>query len=205
MCKQILPSNHFFFPIVPYVSVGFLSRLDNAAFSLAKGGRFGPVLEAETTEIEKLPLPRCIFRKNKHVRYFWTVFTTCAVLLGLTMSVLVIQKSKHKWTTKTLRVQFQEQTGLQAYNGCYQMNDASEGTSDQHHAYNNVDNNKDQTAFGYCFDERRWVLFKDNSETNACMREQCNNGKEPSECNNTGELMHSSKTDTFYTCVCLLL
>ena len=167
-------------------SVGYISQLDDIAFSLAKAGRFGPMIEAETKEIKKRPLPRCIVRKNKHVRYFWTVFITGILLLGLTISVLVFQKSKHKWTTKTLRIQFQDQTGLQAYNGCYQMDHESDGdkkNTNNRYTYENYDKDKDQTAFGYCFDEQRWVLFKDsNNNSTPCIAD---------------ELIHSSKTDTF--------
>ena len=46
----------------------FISQLDNFAFHLAKCGRFGPEIKAESNKIEQIPLPKCMLQK-KHSRY----------------------------------------------------------------------------------------------------------------------------------------
>jgi len=109
--------------ILNFTAVNFLSGLDDVAFYLAKSGRFGPNLETEVARIELLLLPRCMFRKNKHVRYFWTVFITGVTLIGLTVCIFIAQNNNNTWTTRTVRVQFQEGTGLLGYNGCYKINE----------------------------------------------------------------------------------
>jgi len=51
--------------------------------------------------------------------------------------------------------------------------------------YEGFENNSESAQFGYCSDDRRWILFKGNA-TNACEARE-----------NSTEVAHSSKTDTF--------
>ena len=188
MCKRILPSKHFIFPIfpiIPYFSIGFISQLDDVAFHLAKHGRFGPAIENETTKIEKTLLPKCVYQKYKHTRYILTVVVTGIILVGLGSTVLYFQNNKDVWTTKELRIQFEEKTGLQAYNGCYEIDEESNGWHHRY-AYKNSDKDRDNTTIGYCSEDQRWVLFKDSD-----------NNSTPTPCSNDGEIVRSSKTNTY--------
>ena len=197
---------HIFVPlsVSHYNSVGFLSQLDDVAFHLAKCGRFGPTIEVETSKIEQLPLPSCMYRKKKHVRYFWTVFVTGIFLVSLHVTVFVHQYGTEKWTTNFVRVQFKEETGQQDYDGCYKINEGKdfdmrhtytsnndiigELSSDGGHDYSlirekaTVENN---AAFGYCKKDKTWILYNDDMNNNS------------DACNTNNGIIRSTKTSTF--------
>ena len=94
----------------------------------------------------------------------------------------VYQKSSTKWTTPILRVQFQGKNNLDMSSGCYKI-DIDSGGWDNRRIYNNIDKDKDSNIFGYCHEDRRWVLFKNDINSTPC--------------NTTGGIMHSSLTDTY--------
>ena len=171
-----------------YFSVGFVSHFDDVAFLLAKAGRFGPKIEIESSRIEKLLLPKCMTRKNKHGRYLWTVSITGIILIGLIISVFVCQSMRSKWTTKTVRVQFKEKTGLQDYNGCYKIDNVGAVYEGGRHAYRSDNHDNDDSSiptFGYCQEKRQWILFLDNNTSSILP------------CTDTGGIIRSTKTDTY--------
>jgi len=176
--------------ILNFTAVGFISKLDNVAFELAKYGRFGPQIEAEAKKIEKTPLPRFIYQKQKHVRYLWTVFTIGIFLISCMLFVIASQKHPVKWTTQMLRVQFPEFEGmnsLEMNSGCYKINKDSKGW-DNRHEYNNIEKNRENISFGFCHEDRRWVLFEGDNNSTPFPSTPCNTAE---------ELIHSSKTDTY--------
>ena len=103
-------------------------------------------------------------------------------------TVIVLQENNNVWVTNTFRVQFQDnEQGLQVYNGCYEKNEnvisRKEGFGRK--LYEGFESNSENARFGYCLDDRRWILFKGDIP-NACAADK-----------NGYELARSSKTDTF--------
>ena len=177
--------------VLNFTAVNFISQLDNCAFGLAKGGRFGPRLRREAQRIEALTLPVEIQAKRVRVWYVAAVLPTAVVLLSLTMAIIGYQESPDHWITQTFRVQFQQNTGFQAYSGCYHLDPNHKLY--QRYLYTSDWNNAMTSYVGYCQDTREWLFWKAPSNDlyideeniiDPCMfREQ--------------EVAHSSKTNTF--------
>jgi hypothetical protein len=98
-----------------------------------------------------------MFRTSKNVRYKYTIVFLGLVLLTLIGAIIYAQESKNIWLTKTLRVEFQDSTGLQSYSGCYEIDESAIGRLEgsKRNVYAMIGENKDRTKFGYCKDERR--------------------------------------------------
>jgi hypothetical protein len=58
-----------------------------------KWGKYGPALEAEAKRIEGLPLPDCIYLKNKHVRYRCVTFLFVVFLPNKKKMVVAIHST----------------------------------------------------------------------------------------------------------------
>eukprot|EP00957_Ditylum_brightwellii_P120764 9211850-Ditylum_brightwellii.AAC.1 len=89
--------------ILNFAAVNFISNLDEAAFDLAKWGKYGPALEREAKNIEEKPIPYCIYRKHQHKRYLSTVIPIAILLISAVVSVTVWQESDKFWITQTVR------------------------------------------------------------------------------------------------------
>jgi len=167
--------------ILNFTAVNFISAMDDVAFRLATWGKYGTTLGKEAKRIETLPLPRCIFRKRKHKRYRFVVIPIAIILLIVICVVVGSQENKQLWITRTVRVQFQDETGLEDYSGCYDINEDEH--AEKRYNYNSNGNNTNLAKLGYCKERRQWLFFKGN-ESNACEAVE-------------DELAHSSKTDLF--------
>jgi len=170
--------------ILNFAAVNFISTLDEIAFELAKWGKYGPALEMEAKRIEKRPLPFCMYRKNRHTRYMLTVVPIGLMLLCLVIAMMTGQSNNDLWVTKTLRVQFQESTGLESYSGCFEMD--PDLSFYKRKNYNSYHENPDQGTIGYCKEERKWRLFMNVDEEH-----------NPCDVDRTNELAHSGTTDYF--------
>jgi hypothetical protein len=176
--------------ILNFTAINFISTLDNVGFQIIKWGKYGDRFEAEAKRVETLPLPRCIYRKYKHVRYLCTIIPIGVILLSMVCFMIILQENNNVWITKTFRVQFQDkEQGLQVYNGCYEKNEIVIGSKHgfKRKLYKSSEYNSKSAKFGYCIDDRRWILFNGNF-TNAC---------DADENDNEFKLARSSKTDTF--------
>lgn len=155
--------------ILNFTAVNFISAFDDVAFELAQWGKYGPRLEAEAHRIEKLPAPDCIFRKYQHVRYRFTVLPIAFVLIFLFSVMAFRQDSRNYWLTQTMRVQFQDDSVLTPYSGCYDMTDLSRKKfyGSKRVNYEGYEDNPSIAKFGYCADKRKWYMYAGN-ETDAC-------------------------------------
>ena len=155
--------------ILNFTAVNFISGFDDVAFELAKWGKYGPCLEAEAKRIEELPAPECIYRKYQHVRYRFTILPIAAVLIILLSVVAFRQDSKDAWLTKRLRVQFEDDSNLEPYSGCYVMDEEVRVNTrgDKRALYESFEDSPNRAKFAYCQDNRKWFLFTGNSTT-AC-------------------------------------
>jgi len=150
--------------ILNFTALSFISSLDDEAFDLAKSGVFGSDLRKEIERIENAKLPACM-TPDGTVRLYWKVMgSTAAVMFLLLFCVIGFQNSASWWVTPTFRVEFREETGLKPYSGCYEINSNSKFFN--RFAY--VDEDSD-VAFGYCTDDKRYVLFSGFEENlNPC-------------------------------------
>ncbi|OEU06031.1 L domain-like protein [Fragilariopsis cylindrus CCMP1102] len=163
--------------ILNFTAINFISTLDDVGFEIIKRGKYGPKFEEEAKRIEKL-----------HVRYFCTIIPVGVILFSMICFMIFLQESNNHWVTKIFRVQFQdEEQGLQVYNGCYQKNEDAINRYEgfRRKLYESFGYNSESAKFGYCIDDRRWILFNGDN-TNPCEAG-----------GNDNELARSSKTDTF--------
>jgi hypothetical protein len=98
--------------------------------------------------------------------------------------MIILQENNNVWVTKMVRVQFQDEAqGLHLYNGCYEKHASALNRKEgfRRKLSESFDINGEKAKFGYCIDDRRWILFKGNITS--------------AESDNA--LARSSKTDTF--------
>ena len=114
-------------------------------------------MEAEAKRIEELPLPRCMYRKYKNVRYWWTVIPMLIVLIILLSWVAIVQESRKRWITQAFRVQFSavRNPSLVPYNGCYNIDLDRKKTWEnklfnKRSYYDSYEANTASATFGYC-------------------------------------------------------
>jgi len=153
--------------VLNFTAVNFISYLDDVAFGLALQGKYGPRIEGEAKRITTLPLPACMTRGNKHVRFQFTLVTFGLILISIMIGIISAQTNSNVWRTKILRVEFQDKE-LKAHSGCYEMdqNPVFEANFYKRKSYKSSEGVLKNATFGYCIDEKRWKLFKNG--TNAC-------------------------------------
>lgn len=183
----VVTSNQVVDIILNFTAVNFISNLDDHAFHLAKSGDFGPALQREAERIATTDLPAST-NGNKKPRYFYNLFVSgfvSLILLAMITLVIIGQKSNRVWVTKALRVQFAEETGLNEFSGCFGMNATVNSVYFSRRSYDSYDSAPSKTSFGYCREDRQWILFRGN-------------GVDPCQISaNETELARSSKTDSF--------
>jgi len=183
----VLTSNSVVDIILNFTAMTYISRLDDYAFDLAMDGHYGPFFRAEAVKIANRDLPDCMHRKEASKWKCTKIVSGLVVLIlfGVMILVLLAQGSNRLWVTKILRVQFQDQS-LNAYSGCFELNKSKKNWFHRR-VYDSVDDGTTNTSFGYCRDERQWILFEGYEDH----LDPCDAKKEER------ELARSSKTDTF--------
>eukprot|EP00533_Pseudo-nitzschia_delicatissima_P000291 CAMPEP_0116094616 /NCGR_PEP_ID=MMETSP0327-20121206/9229_1 /TAXON_ID=44447 /ORGANISM="Pseudo-nitzschia delicatissima, Strain B596" /LENGTH=1039 /DNA_ID=CAMNT_0003586237 /DNA_START=100 /DNA_END=3219 /DNA_ORIENTATION=- len=173
--------------ILNFTALNFISALDEVAFEFAKSGKYGHRMEEKIKRIEELPLPVCMFRKHKHLRFWFTLVPILILTLLGFIYVVRSQESKTKWETWKFRVEFGDDPILQSYSGCYE-NDFDDSTDwfkrDLYLSMGDQKHEQTKAKFGFCNDNRQWVLYEDEhgSITDPCEAEV---------------VIHSSNTDAF--------
>jgi hypothetical protein len=181
----ILTSDDVVDIVLNFTAVNFISSLDDCAFELAKWGKWGAALKKEAQSIEQRPLPYCLYQRRVHYRYFLTLIPIGVIMMTTTGVVIYQQEFSKFWTTQILRVQFKEDTGLQLYSGCYELDpNMNRG---KWHVYNSYHENKEMATFGYCAERNFWVLYKNDADC----EDHCAVVDKNSDC----YLAHSLKTD----------
>jgi hypothetical protein len=185
----IVTTNNVIEIILNFTAINFISDLDDAGFKVIKWGKYGRQFKAEAVRIEELPRPKCINRKHKGKRYWsFVIFPVGAILIAILCYIIFLQESNDHWVTEIFRVQFlDKEQGLEVYNGCYKKNDTAIDRKNgfRRKIYEGFDINSESAKFGYCMNDRHWILFKGDT-TDACEVGEKGN-----------ELARSSKTDTF--------
>jgi len=155
--------------VLNFTAVNFVSAFDDVAFELARWGKYGPGMEAETKRIEELPVPECLRRKTNY-RRFWSVLIPFAASLLVMLTVVAVRQDSpdHWWTTR-LRVQFEDGTNMESYSGCYDMvrNTTETRFETKRITYSSFHANPAAARFAYCRDKRKWFLYEGKT-TNAC-------------------------------------
>ena len=173
--------------ILNFTAINFISTLDNVGFEVIQWGKYGTKFKEEADRIEKLSLPTCIQKKNKNILYWSTIIPIGLFLIACLCYIIILQENSDVWVTKTFRVKFQDtDQGLQHYSGCYKKTDNPiNSTKSKRKLYNRIGNNSESAKIGYCMEERRWFVFK--GDTNITCEAS----------GNDYEIAHSSKTDFF--------
>lgn len=188
--------------VLNFTAVNFISSLDDAAFEIAKSGHYGNTLKKKATDIEENICVdyKCLhhlkdqevikkdetgedyvyYRDKKYTWYIPTLSIIATILLGITIYVIHSQQSE-KWIAQTVRVEFDEDSGLIDYSGCYYF----EGRNDDRRPkYTAKFNAHEGTLLEYCQADRRWVFAEDGGA--ACGNQEV--GK---------HLAQSAKTNAF--------
>jgi Leucine-rich repeat (LRR) protein len=174
----IFTTNDVIDVILNFTALNFISTLDDMAFELAKSGKYGPTMERRAKQIEELPLPVCMFRKYKHIRFWFTVIPLAIALLVFFIYIAYMQDYSSKWDTQTLRLEFDRNSGLEDYNGCYRWN--KQGKKFKRRFYDSDDHNFKKGQFGFCIEDRQWYLYEGDDV-----------------CDQDKIIIQSSETDTF--------
>jgi hypothetical protein len=87
--------------ILNFTAMHFLSDLDDAAFSLARSGVFGPNFREEAKRIAGTKLPRRVQNQRKHIWYGGVMVFYCAVFFTL-MAFMIYMKKEFSWTRAAL-------------------------------------------------------------------------------------------------------
>ena len=90
---------------------------------MARSGKYGSTLEEGAASIENHPLPKCMSRSTKNRRFCYTIAFTLLLMLAFIFAIMYAQVSDEFWRTTTFRVEFDKGTGLDAYNGCYKLDE----------------------------------------------------------------------------------
>jgi len=170
--------------ILNFTALNFISALDDLFFDFSKSGKYGPYLEEAANRIEEAKLPVCMFRKRKHVRALYTFVPLFGLILLFSCGVVYYQEHETRWETLVFRVQFGESENLHDFNGCY-LNDLDRDDGPwKRDFYIHDGNNTKNAEFGFCIEDKRWVLYE---------------GTEPEPCRVEEEdiVVFSSKIDSF--------
>jgi len=156
--------------LLNFMAMSFVSNIARMAFDLALWGKYGPTLEKEANEFKSRAMPKCMIRrKNNHKRYLKIVGIIFFTVFMLFTSMVFVQESDDFWSTKAMRVQFLESTGLESYSGCYSATDAPDFMNRKRKMFESSPLNSKAAKFGYCFGTREWVLFdSSNGENDPC-------------------------------------
>ena len=174
--------------ILNFTAINFVSTIDDYAFELALSGDFGEALQNESERISKKHLPPCVTRREERKQFHQRVVVglTSLLLFGLIIFVISVQNSSKHWVTEILRVQLQEETGLNEYSGCFAIDRDPTSVSFSRRSYNSFSNISIDSSFGYCRMDRQWILFNGSEALDPC-----------DESRSEQVLARSSKTDTY--------
>jgi len=173
--------------VLNFTAVNFISLLDDAAFKLARDGKYGLVMEEAAERVVEEPVPRCMISKTSHGHRI-ALFVISAFLFGMMCFVFVFQGRHEKWLTQVIQVRFGRSDALESYSGCYEIKTAKNLNNRYEYKLFDLVPEDTQTYIGYCKKDRRWVVYsKQNNSKDPCGARE----------SNEDELAHSAKTDAF--------
>mmetsp|Transcript_26697 Transcript_26697/g.62701 ORF Transcript_26697/g.62701 Transcript_26697/m.62701 type:complete len:957 (-) Transcript_26697:114-2984(-) len=169
--------------VLNFTAVNFISSLDDAAFEIASSGRYGDVLKKKSEDIsENIVLDyECLHHMKdievkkindegeevteyidaKNLWYIPTLLVIAFILLSVTIYVTLAQESNTKWVAQVVRVEFDDDSGLLDYSGCY---DFVEKNADRRPRYVSRTQNLEAGELEYCQADRRWVFTKEGGD-----------------------------------------
>jgi hypothetical protein len=188
--------------VLNFTAVNFVSAMDDAAFELASSGRYGATLKAKAAEIaDDLKLDfKCLHQlkdekvvvvteegdekeEERDIKYKWyipVIAIVTTLLVGLMIHINVKQESENSWVADYFRVEFDDETGLTEYSGCYRKT----RYQDRRPSYESFQNGPQPSAtMAYCKASRRWVFHKEGGD-------RCDDG-------DGSHLAESGKTNVF--------
>ncbi len=137
-------------------------------------------MEEKIKEIEDLPLPVCMYRSYKHLRFWFTIIPILiATVIGF-IYIVKCQDAQYRWETFKFRIQFSDPL-LEPFNGCYHNDFLYSTDIFKRDFYLSDSLNEESAKFGFCIDTKQWILYQGNS-TDPC---------------NADTLIHSARTDHY--------
>jgi len=173
--------------LLNFMVIEFVAGLNKISFHLLKSGAFGPRLQKDAKKIEKTRLPICMDRNSSYVCYWIVMGCIFSIFSSAMVCSILLLGNDSSFSTSMLRVQFQEDTGLNIYSGCFRMNDHSSISNYDRPTYDSFGQDMHSASIGYCREKRQWIMFRGS-----------NDGGDP--CDAKGEeieLAHSSETNDF--------
>jgi len=174
--------------ILNFTAVNQISNIDEFAFDLAYQGKYGDRLSKMAKRIKdkvkdelKVELKGdvdpiridyiCLGQveaKNDTERdvdiiwYLPTLFVVVFMVLSLSFYVTMRQTDPNHWEAKVFRVEFDKETGLSEYSGCYEALEGSKRRNRHRRAIYKSKNIAPQKSAGlqYCKNSRRWVFYE---------------------------------------------
>jgi len=166
--------------VLNFAAVNFISRLDEKGFELAVSGRYGNLLKKKAILTPKQTTDYKCFNHWKDEKvvtkdvegegevqyvdiiYKWYIPTVSVIaifLLVFSLYVLIQQSVDGKWEAPLFRVEFDEETGLLGYSGCYD----DVGVNKDRRATYKSRNYTQQSPLllEYCQESRRWVFYEE--------------------------------------------
>jgi hypothetical protein len=163
---MLMTSDSVIDTILDFLAMNFISDIGKMAFQLALWGKYGPKLENEARMLEEEPMPDCMLRPHSWKRYLITLFSVVIALLTSMALIIRFQVDTQIWTTKSIRVQFVDNTKLEPYSGCYKVKEYP----NRRGLFEGDEPNRDRSnpaRIGYCITTRKWRLYK-TDERDAC-------------------------------------
>ncbi len=192
--------------VLNFTAVNFISAMDDAAFDLAKDGKYGDALKKQAEAIKETITVKhtcLLIAKDQTIKiidgteekvekvdvtYKWylpTISLIAALLFGFCIYVARQQQLDGVWEAGIFRVEFDDETGLLEYSGCY---DDVGRNSDRRAVYKSRNYSQQvPAALEYCKASRRWIFYQEGDGDEEVDR--CNAGD--------NELAQSTKTNSF--------
>jgi len=169
--------------VLNFAAVNQISSIDEHAFTLAGSGRYGNALKRKVIEIKDTIQSKHDYTCLNHLKdetkvskdktgeikeevidvkikwYIPTVSIIACIVLGFAIYVATQQVTESIWEAPLFRVEFDEQTGLSEYSGCY---DAYGRNEDRRMIYKSKNNIQQSPAvLEYCKSSRTWVFYEE--------------------------------------------
>jgi len=169
--------------ILNFAAVNQISNIDEYAFKLACEGKYGDHLskmanrikdgvkdDDDPIRIDYICLGH-VKAKNENERdvniiwYIPTLFVVACMVLSCSGYVAWLQTNPNFWEAQLFRVEFDKETGLSDFSGCYEAAEGSKRRNKDRRAIYKSKNISEQTqqrsaGLQYCKNIRRWVFYE---------------------------------------------
>ena len=152
--------------VLSFTAVGFVHSLDKHAFVVASEGRFGAVLERTAKSIQRKRLPVTRSDRKKALLIQWAA---AGMIFCFIMGVQIwasVGQAMGKHITDRFIVEFEENTDLQIFDGCYERKKPK--ISRRFTYWSTI---HPELRFEYCWDDDDWVFHNKTEAADPCVKD----------------------------------